>query len=288
MNILRGTIIAIILCVGAIGTAASQQSSQISLPAFHTIDTKGNVELVVAPSDSLSSITVELYGIKGDGFDYEVRNGVLYIDVPTGIFAPAGHIRVFAATPELNTIRIQGAKVEFLKPLRGESFTLETYGTINQAELWVDVERLSVTIGGHSDVVVRGRAQRALLNASLGSSIDAISLNVENANANAYEGSEIYLIVDNILSARASTSGTIYYEGGCTLDAEEILWGKVQKIRRAKDDYIEYDARQLEGNSDSSSTHNNDSASANNTTSLSSEQQGDSEQGETSRETNFF
>ncbi len=240
----KGVFIFTALLFITVCNAVAQQSSQIALPSFHTIDTKGNVQLVVVPSDSLSSMTVELYGISGDGFDYEVRKGVLYIDVPTGIFAPAGHIKVYAATPSLNTIRIQGAEVECIGPITAEKFTLETYGTTNSVNLMVDVKRLDVAIGGHSDVTIGGKCDNAILKASLGSRIDALGLVTRTVDARAYEGSEIYVIADELISAKAATSGTVYYQGTATIVPEVYLWGEVQRIERVNG-YVPLEPRKL-------------------------------------------
>ncbi len=214
--------------------ALAQDNKAVDLPRFNSITTTGNVHLLLLPSDSLSSITVELHGIKSNGYSYKVKEETLYIDVPTGILAPEGHIRVVASTPLLENVVVQGAAVECLAPITGDTFRYQTLGSENTARLWVECQSVELEIGGNSDVVIRGNANQANLEARLGSRIDALSFNTPELSARAYEGSEIYTYGNKKVKAFATTLGTIYYDPSSEIAPKSFLGGRVIAIDRGR------------------------------------------------------
>ncbi len=211
MKKLRGIIIAFLLL--AVGVARAQDgSTQIPLSAFSKIVTKGCVQLVIVPSQSNYSMSVECFGVKENGYKYKVRKEVLYISVPTGVFSSDGYVRVLVSSPSLNALEVDGAEIQTTSPIKGESFSIRASGLVNSANLAVDVTNLKVDIGGNSDIAISGNAASAHFSAQLGSRINAISLAADTLWVRANEGSEIYLNAQHFLYAKAATGGTIYYK----------------------------------------------------------------------------
>lgn len=215
---------------------SAEENNTIVLENYSKIVTTGNVHLLLMQSDGESSITTELYGITK--FRYKVKNGVLYIDVPTGIFAPRGYLKIVASTPHLTSVEVQGAAVECLTEISGDIFNFKTEGSVNTANLWVDVDNLTLDVDGRSDILARGVADNASLSAVLGSRIDIIGLSVEDLNVKAYEASEIYAMCDGTISAKLSTDATLYWTGDARMYKKEVLGGRVMRIYRGEVPYL--------------------------------------------------
>lgn len=227
------SVVALLLSMTA---SMAQSSNEIVVEQYSKIVTTGNVHLMLLQSDETSSIITELHGITK--FRYKVKKGVLYIDVPTGIFAPKGYLKVVASTPELKALEVQGAVVESLGEIVGDSFNFKTDGSVNTANLWVDVDYLTVEIDGRSDVSVRGNAQSVTLSAVLGSRIDVLGLTADNLYVKAYEAAEIYAICDGKINAKLSTDATLYWAGEAKISENCKLGGKAIFIERGDTPYL--------------------------------------------------
>lgn len=225
-------VVAFVCC--AFSAAAQESGDKIGVTDFQQIDAKGNIELIIYPSDSASTVTVEYFNITQRDFHHQVRKGVLYLDVPSGLLVPQGFARVTVRTPQLQRIKSEGATIECRTPIKGDFFQYTTQGSVNMAILEVEVSRLVIKISGKSDVMVTGSATEAEFSAKVSSRIDAFRLSSEVASAQCYDGSEIYVCPTKSLKAKASMAGTIYYMNTPTVEPKVSLWGDVVLIERAK------------------------------------------------------
>lgn len=213
---------------------AQASGDKIGVADFQQIDAKGNIELIIYPSDSASTITVEYDNITERDFLYKVRKGVLYLDVPSGLLTSQGFARVTVRTPHLQRIKSEGATIECRTPIKGDFFQYTTQGSVNIAILDVQVDRLVINVSGKSDVMVNGSATQVEFSAKIGSRIDAFRLVNEQATVESFDGSEIYICPTKLLKAKASMTGTVYYMGTATVEPKVSLWGDVVLIERAQ------------------------------------------------------
>lgn len=221
----------IITC--AISIAQAQEPLRIDISRFHEIDAKGNVHILLLPNSDASYIIVELYGVNSKDFKYKVKNGVLYIDVPSGVLDKVGYVRMIAAGENIKAIHSLGASVECLRPIKGHSFEYKTRGAKNSAQLLVDVTNLTINTTGNSDATISGTSQRANYIATMNSRIDALNIECDNVTAKSNTSSEIYLASNGAIKAQASTWGSIYYIGSATIEPKMSLGGGITAIERA-------------------------------------------------------
>ncbi len=159
----------------------------------------------------------------------------MYIDVASGLLNKVGYVRILATTSTLRSIRSQGAKIECLMPINTSDFSYETVGSINNAELWVETQKLTVKSAGKSDIVVIGSAVEGEFISKINSRIDAIQLKCDIITAKSYNFSEIYLATSGIINATASMGGSIYYYGDARVEKKLSLGGGITKIERARE-----------------------------------------------------
>lgn len=228
------SIVALLLLCGTMNLSAQQSGDLIGVADFQSIDTKGNIELQIIQSDSTSTLMVEYHNIRQDEFKYKVRKGVLYLDVPSGLFASGGFARVVVTTGRLERIKSEGASIECLTPIVGEYFEYTTQGSVNIAMLDVMVDRLTIKTIGKSDVMVVGSAKEVNLSAKVGSRIDAFKVVAQTAIVESYDASEIYVCPSQTLKATASMAGSVYYMGTESVEPKASLWGDIVLIERAK------------------------------------------------------
>lgn len=196
---------------------------------FSAIDLRGNVRAKITIADS-SSTVIELHGLRIKDVTWRVKNGTLFVEVPSGLLDSHGYAEVKISQPNISKITTSGAEIESATPLRGASLTIETAGSVNTVKLDVDVDQLTVKSVGASDIGLRGHAATSHLTANVGSRIDCLSLIADSVYATAGEASEIYVNAGRLLSAKANTSATIYYTGGSELELKTKLFGAVIEI----------------------------------------------------------
>ncbi len=215
--------------LGAMG-----QQTEITLSNFHSIKAKGNIELMLVESQSESSITIELHGVKSSQFKYMVKNGVLEMSVPVGLFAPKGYVTVVASTPDLRGVDIDGVSVECISMFASDTFNLKARGGTNRVILQVDSESVVLDVKGKSDVAISGFAGSANFWAGASCRIDAIEFGVDDIVAKACGAAEIYVAGFENLSAKATSTATIYAAGDGKISGSEISGGRVMKIARGE------------------------------------------------------
>lgn len=227
-------IILIMLCgiITAKAQSDEEPSAVISLPSFHTIDIRGNVHLLVVPSDTTSAISIDFMELNPKHFKYKVKRGVLYVDVNSGLLLKNHYLRIVATTPELNEIKSNGANVEFLGTMVTQNFTYSSNGGVNTAQLMLDTDNLDIRVMGASDVSVEGVSVSANMLAMAGSRINALALGLDSLVARASDGSEIYALPRATNIATARTWGTIYYGLSGSIQPRVTTGGDVVLIQR--------------------------------------------------------
>lgn len=217
----------------AISTTILSAQDPTTIPVFprefSAIDLRGNVRAKITIADS-SSTVIELHGLRTKDVTWRVKNGTLFVEVPSGLLDAPGYAEVKISQPAISKITTAGAEIESATPIVGTSLAVETAGSVNIVKLDVDVDNLTVKSAGSSDIALRGHAVTSHLTANVGSRIDGLTLLTDSVYATAGEASEIYVNARRLLNAKANTSATIYYTGGAEMALKTVLFGAVIEI----------------------------------------------------------
>jgi hypothetical protein len=102
------------------------------------------------------------------------------------------------------------------------------------ANLNIDVEELVISAGSGSDIYIRGKAQKVVVNATSGAKIHLEDLECEDAEVNSSMGAKVWLTAKNNYKATAGTGGKIYYyaEPAGNFERNRITGGNVELITR--------------------------------------------------------
>ncbi|MEG0601817.1 MAG: DUF2807 domain-containing protein [Mucinivorans sp.] len=209
--------------------AAGQEKLEIAA-SFHSIDVRGNVSVKIianAEGDSATHASLMLDGLKLSEVKCEVKNGCLNVDVERGLLDKKGEVKLEIHTSGLKMIASNGATIKNDGCLASQDLTIETMGASNTITLNVEVKNLIVNSSGASDVQLTGRVDGAMLNSRLSSRIDMLHCVTTNAYCRVSEASEIYVFPLDLLDAKATTMGTVYYMGAPTLRGKSTLWGGI-------------------------------------------------------------
>lgn len=209
------TLMLFIAVIASLNLVWAQTNKSIDLPLFHTVDISGNIHLILAPSSEDSqSISYEEYGEQVAKLKYEVKKGVLYLTLKTGVIDKNNSARVVVSNSKVTSILSQGAMVETLRPITVDEFTYQSKGSKNIAKLMFDCTTVNIKVTGYCDVLLGGKTHGLNINATSGSRVDALNIEYVELEAKSTLGSEIYAKIQGILSElTASTTGTIYYFG---------------------------------------------------------------------------
>lgn len=227
-NVVMRKIFALILSLFSVVCGAQNQVIEIFPRQFTAIELKGNVMATITIADSAAS-TITLHGLTPKQVKWRVKAGTLFVDVPSGLL-DKGYVKLAIVQPSISKIVTAGADIESLTTITGSSLAIESNGSINSVKVVVDVQNLNIIMAGQSDVAVKGRAVSSTLVSSLGSRIDCLNCISDTVKAQAIGNSEIYVAPTGLLSAKANTGGTIYYQGDAALQLKTHTWGAVVPI----------------------------------------------------------
>lgn len=209
--------------------ALGQEKVEIQAP-FSAIDVRGRVAVEIYPlteGDTVSHATLELEGIQLKEVKWNVKKGCLNLDAERGLLEKKGRAKLTIYVSDLNKIFTKGAQIASFSTITSEDLIIETLGGLNQVRLNIEVRNLIVKCTGQSDILLSGRAYGATLQSNIASRIDMLHCVTNNAYCRVGESSEIYIFVIELLDAKVTTLGTLYYMGKPTLKLKSSLWGEV-------------------------------------------------------------
>lgn len=214
-----------------------QEKIEIEAP-FNAIDVRGKVKVDIYPledGDTVSRAVLELGGIRLNEVKWNVKKGCLNLDAERGLLEKKGSVSLKLYVSGLNKILTKGANITSYSTLVCEDLIIETLGAINLVKLNIEVRNLIVKCTGQSDIALSGRAYGATLQSNISSRIDMLHCVTNNAYCRVGESSEIYIFVIELLDAKVTTFGTLYYMGKPALKLKSSLWGAVVSLDNETD-----------------------------------------------------
>ena len=192
-------------------------SSTLQLDAFHSVQLDGAAELRLSNAEQVSAVlTTNMAQLMQENINLktEVRDSVLYIDVPTNVPGPL-KVELAIAAPCLRKVSVRGAsKIETPEghSLTQAGLTLDLNGAA-EAELALDVNELTIDSKGASRLELEGRANDARITIAGAGKVDAEELIVRDLHINCAGASQAEVNVTGELWAQAAGASKITYIG---------------------------------------------------------------------------
>jgi hypothetical protein len=231
-------VLSLVLLAGIFTAAYTQESGNKNvvtqdrqLPAFHSIDAGGSVNVKIQKGTS-QSVKIETDENLLNKITTEVSDDVLKVG-SKGI-KNATKTNVYITTTDLKSINAHGAvDVTGESLFEASEFTLETSGA-SSVKLDLDVSYLKSTVSGASDVTLSGRATKHKINVSGAGSLNAKGLVTEDADYVVEGASDAFLNVTKNLTGETKGAGEVKFIG----DPETNAITRTEKMDN--DSYVEW------------------------------------------------
>ena len=208
-------------------------TSALQLDAYHTIHLRGAANLVIGHSDTPSTVLTTnliLRSLMGEEqIRAEVRDSILYIDMPTNLPIDDLIARFTIASPHLRAIQVYGAsQIETLDQLTLTlpSLTLDLNGAA-KADLQLNVQTLTIDAKGASKLELEGMAQDVNITIAGAGELEAEELLATNMHINCAGASKAEVNVTNELWAQAAGASHISYHGTPSIKQKIAVGGSV-------------------------------------------------------------
>ena len=208
-------------------------TSALQLDAYHTIHLRGAANLVIGHSDTPSTVLTTnliLRSLMGEEqIRAEVRDSILYIDMPTNLPIDDLIARFTIASPHLRAIQVYGAsQIETLDQLTLTlpSLTLDLNGAA-KADLQLNVQTLTIDAKGASKLELEGMAQDVNITIAGAGELKAEELLTTNMHINCAGASKAEVNVTNELWAQAAGASHISYHGTPSIKQKIAVGGSV-------------------------------------------------------------
>lgn len=222
----------LILCFvvfGSLCARAQQGRVEIDTP-FFSIDVRGQVNVEIFPledGDTTIRAHFQTTGVEAKEVRWSVKKGCLSVDMERGLLEKKGIVDLKIYVPTLSAIYSKGAKIVCHLPLVGDNLLIETLGAQNFIKMNLEVENLTVNCLGDADIALSGRVSGATLKSKIASRIDMLHCVANNVYCRVAESSEVYVFALELLDAKVTTCGTLYYMGDPTLRLKSSALGAI-------------------------------------------------------------
>jgi len=148
----------------------------------------------------------------------EVKNGKLSVKVKKGYYLKPsswdkGSINITIPIESINAVTMSGSgDIVGQKTIKAVDFQTSMSGS-GDIELTVEATNTSVTLSGSGDMSLAGTTENLEIQISGSGDIKAYSLSADNVTATVSGSADIKVTANEMLKARVSGSGDIYYKG---------------------------------------------------------------------------
>ncbi len=202
---------------------AVMQAEQRAVEPFTAISVKG---CAVVRLQQSADYQLSLRSNSLSDVSTEVRDGVLYVEVSNNRYTKA---KMTISAPSLSALYTAGAcKIDCDSPFATDSLLLDLSGAA-QADLNLQVKRLTVDSKGASELDLSGQAETADIRLSGAGEIDAENFVVQDMHINCAGASKAELNVQRNLWAQAAGASKITYEGNPAIKQSMAVGGSVIK-----------------------------------------------------------
>ncbi|MCG6188131.1 head GIN domain-containing protein [Maribellus maritimus] len=181
--------------------------------------TQGNTEKVVVKADDNLL----------DAIETKIEANTLVVSINKNIRSSTS-LKVFVTVSAVNEITsTAGSNVFSENTIKTKSLELSTSAGSNM-KLDVDTRKLNVSASAGSNIKLEGRSELFTGKASAGSNIKAGDLTVDDCDASASSGANIWIDVREKLDGRASSGGNVFYSGNPkSINTDSSSGGNVRK-----------------------------------------------------------
>lgn len=198
---------------------------------FKSLKLIGNLRAKIYNSqDSTTRIYATLYGIDAQRLKWKQSGDMLIVSLPSGLVEGDSYAELEVYSSGLNRLICEGATVECVDTLVGESIYVEALSSINSLLLKVDVTEFKLKAAASANIRVVGMASWAEIWANVGAKINCIEATFADCTVQAGENSEVIIRVSDNLEAKATAKASIFYIGSPTTTIKTSLGGGVTPI----------------------------------------------------------
>ncbi|NNE02332.1 MAG: DUF2807 domain-containing protein [Eudoraea sp.] len=148
----------------------------------------------------------------------EVKNGKLSVKVKKGYYLKPsswdkGNINVTIPFESINAVTMSGSgDIVGKKTIKAVDFNASMSGS-GDMELTIEATNTSVSVSGSGDMELEGASENLEIQISGSGDIKAYGLSADNVTATVSGSADIKVTANEMLKARVSGSGDIYYKG---------------------------------------------------------------------------
>ena len=199
------------LLLTCLNTITAQNIQRINTGDFTTIEANAHISATVIQSDS-NYISIESKAPVTAGIKVEAHNGVLVLGDIARMYRPSGsHIIVYAKNLE-SIIAKDGSSIKSESNIKADNVKIiaEDASNIN---LTLTAKNVQVTAKDASTVRLTGSTDDITIAASDASTIKAYTMKAGSASVVATDASDVRILVENKVVAKASESSDIHIAG---------------------------------------------------------------------------
>ncbi len=184
--------------------------------SFHGINVSSSFDVYIS-QDAQEALAVSAADTKyRDNIRTEVVDGILRITYNSSGGWGGGNkkLRAYISVKQLDKLTISGACDVFIKgTLKADDLQISQSGASDLKGSSFDVQRLTISLSGASDMTIGGKAARLKVDASGASDFKGYDLTTEYCDADASGASDIHITVNKELNVKASGASDVKYKG---------------------------------------------------------------------------
>ena len=183
-----------------------------SVEKFHSITSKGAIDIQIMPSDSYS-LEIENDENLLEYMHTEVVNGVLEVKYKKGSYSD-DHAKVFITVPTLEAIQSSGsADIAIHGILKSPNeIRIELFGS-GEIIGEVDAPVVKATSSGSGNIQLSGRTKTFICEIRGSGDVECAELKSEIADINIKGSADVHVFASTSLKVNVAGSGDVYYSG---------------------------------------------------------------------------
>lgn len=229
---MKTILFSLILLLGfSSGRSHAQQIIETEpLAPFGALKISGPIKLELIPADE-SRMQMMLWELDAKNINWRIKDNILTVETRKGLVNKRAFADIKLYYKELSHIAISGSEVMTKEAIVTGSLYLTAEDAVGSMDLAVECTDLTIHTSGNNTVKVSGSADDAIYQARLGSKIDCMNLAATNVDATASGRSEVLVRANEVLDAKASTGGNVFFIGEpVTLRIKKSTMGGVESV----------------------------------------------------------
>jgi DUF4097 and DUF4098 domain-containing protein YvlB len=192
-------------------TAVAQQTETRELDSFSGVKVAEGIDVFLKLGDE-EQATIEVTGTDPSNIITEVSGSYLKIHMKDGRYRSV-NAKVYVTYVKLDKLSASSAGSIFSEgTIQANSIEISA-SSAGSIDITIDAGSAEVSASSAGDVELKGRARKIFADASSAGEIDAYDLQADEVEAEASSGGSAKINVRESLYARASSGGSIRYQG---------------------------------------------------------------------------